>query len=95
MLTVLFVIYFRVVPAKNNVDFVFFLMLELTAEAASAIWWPDFPHISPEAFPLELTAEAASAIWWPVFPHISPEAFPHFLPFGTRIRIKKKTTFLT
>jgi len=43
--------YFTVVPANNNVDFVFFLMLELTAEAASAIWWPDFPHISPEAFP--------------------------------------------
>ncbi len=55
---------------KTNVDFIFFPMLELTAEAASAIWWPDFPHISPEAF-------------------------PHFLPFGTRIRIEKKATFLS
>jgi hypothetical protein len=51
LLTVLLLIYFSVVPAKTNVDFVFFPMLELTAETASAIWWPDFPHISPEAFP--------------------------------------------
>jgi hypothetical protein len=36
---------------KNRVDFVFFLILELTTKATSAIWWPDFPHISPEAFP--------------------------------------------
>jgi hypothetical protein len=56
--------------SNNRVDFILYSMLELTAEAASAIWWPDFPHISPEAF-------------------------PHFLPFSTRTRIKKKTTFLS